>query len=50
MDYNCQFSDSKQEATDTFKGAGVDVAKVAPLAPPQDAENREPVTPNDKGS
>jgi hypothetical protein len=31
-----------------FKGNPVDVAKAAPMSPPQDVANRAPVTKNDK--
>jgi hypothetical protein len=40
--------EAEQSAKDTFTGAPVDVAKAAPMSPPQDAEKRAPVTQNDK--
>jgi hypothetical protein len=38
---------SPEPMADEFKGNPVDVAKAAPMSPPQDAEKRAPVTEND---
>lgn len=39
--------EAEQSSSETFTGKGVDVAKAAPMSPPQDAEKRAPVTEND---